>query len=150
MSMTLSDSIHRLMHAYKHLLSNGINTRKIQLSITNIRVLKSVCRRPQSTAHSVAQRMQRDKAQITRALNDLIDAGLIKKVENPTDRRSQLLEPTSKGKKMKAKLDSIESQAVEQLTHNLAPADLEAFLRISQAMADNVEPSLINESTETL
>ncbi|EED33368.1 transcriptional regulator, MarR family [gamma proteobacterium NOR5-3] len=137
------------MHAYKQLLRDGIHAQKIQLSITNIRALKSVCRRPQSTAHSVAQRMQRDKAQITRALNDLIDAGLIKKVENPTDRRSQLLEPTSKGKKIKAKLDSIESQAVEQLTHKLAPADLEAFLRISQAMADNVEPPLISESKET-
>ncbi|MFK7828704.1 MAG: MarR family winged helix-turn-helix transcriptional regulator [Congregibacter sp.] len=150
MSTSLSDSIHRLMHAYKHLLRDGIHAQKIQLSVTNIRALKSVCRRPQSTAHSVAQRMQRDKAQITRALNDLIDAGLIKKVENPADRRSQLLEPTSKGKKILLKLDSIESQAVKQLTHNLATADLEAFLRISQAMADNVAPPLINESTEKL
>lgn len=138
-NVPFGESVHRLMHAYKHLLREGIREQQIELPVTHIRVLKSICRIPQCTAQSIAQRMQRDKAQITRALNDLIDAGLILKVDNPLDRRSQLLEPTSKGKTTMAKLDSAEEWAVKQLTRNLEADDLRLFLRASNIMADSVE-----------
>lgn len=127
------------MHAYKHLLREGIREQEIDLPVTHIRALKGICRTPRSTAHSIAQRMQRDKAQITRALNDLISAGLIDKVDNPLDRRSQLLKPTSRGKKTAAKLDAVEDWAVKQLTRNLEAEDLAVFLRVSNTMADSVE-----------
>lgn len=137
------------MHAYKHFLREGIDAQKIQLSVTNIRVLKSICRRPQSTAHSISQRMQRDKAQITRALNDLIDADLIKKAENPKDRRSQLLVPTPKGKTIMTKLDKVESEAEQRLTRGMKPEDLATFLRLSNAMADKLDLTSTDEGTKT-
>lgn len=137
-SVSLGEAVHRLMHAYKNLLREGIQEQKIELPVTHIRALKGICRSPQSTAHSIAQLMQRDKAQITRALNDLIGAGLILKVDNPLDRRSQLLKPTSKGKKVMAKLDAVEDSAVKQLTRNLEADDLAFFLQISNTMADSV------------
>lgn len=138
---SLGEAVHQLMHAYKHLLREGIREQSIELPITNIRVLKAICRKPQSTAQSVAQCMQKDKAQVTRALNDLIDAQLIVKTDNPADRRSQLLEPTSRGKKVISRLDAVEDRAVEKLTQNLSEEDLALFLRVSTTMADNVEPT---------
>ena len=83
--------------------------------------------------------MQRDKAQITRALNDLIEASLIVKADNPLDRRSQLLKPTPKGRKVMAQIDAVEEWAVEQLTAKLRSDELTLFLRISQTMADSAE-----------
>ncbi|MEP0201729.1 MAG: MarR family winged helix-turn-helix transcriptional regulator [Halioglobus sp.] len=138
-STSLGEAVHRLMHAYKNLLREGIRDQKIDLPVTHIRVLKGVCRSPESTAQSIAQLMQRDKAQITRALNDLIGTGLILKVDNPLDRRSQLLKPTPKGKKVMVKLDSAEDWAVKQLTKDLKANDLAFFLQISNTMADSVE-----------
>lgn len=138
-NIPLGDALHRLMHAYKHLLREGVRAQNLDLPVTHIRALKGICRTPHSTAQSIAQRMQRDKAQITRALNDLIDARLIVKVDNLLDRRSQLLEPTPKGRKVMAKLDAVEDWAVEQMTVNLEVEDLAFFIRISNAMADGVE-----------
>jgi DNA-binding MarR family transcriptional regulator len=138
-NVSLGESVHRLVHAYKHLLREGIRDQQIELPVTHIRVLKGICRASQSTARSIAQRMQRDKAQITRALNDLIDAGLIKKADNPLDRRSQLLEPTRKGQAVMTRLDKAEHWAVKQLTRNLNPDDIALFLKVSNTMAESVD-----------
>ena len=136
---SLSEAVHRLMHAYTHLLREGIRKQQIELPVTHIRVLKGVCRNRKATAQSIAKRMQRDKAQITRALNDLIEASLIVKADNPLDRRSQLLKPTPKGRKVMAQIDAVEEWAVEQLTAKLRSDELTLFLRISQTMADSAE-----------
>ena len=132
--MSLSDTVHRLMHTYKRLLRTGIHQQQLDLSVTQIRTLKGVCHNPNSTAHSIAQYMQRDKAQITRALNDLIDRELIYKTDNPHDRRSQLLLPTSKGSAVMCKLNAAEQWAVAQLTQDLTSEQLDAFLSITQLM----------------
>jgi len=136
---SLGEAVHRLMHVYKSLLRESVRKQKIELPVTHIRALKGICRNPESTAQSIAQLLQRDKAQITRALNDLIDAGLILKMDNPLDRRSQLLKPTPRGKKIMSKLNAVEDWAVEQLTRNLDADDLAVFLRVSNTMADSVE-----------
>ncbi|WP_417544435.1 MarR family winged helix-turn-helix transcriptional regulator [Marinobacter sp.] len=136
---SLSEAVHRLMHAYTHLLREGIRKQQIELPVTHIRVLKGICRNRKATAQSIAKRMQRDKAQITRALNDLIEARLIVKADNPLDRRSQLLKPTLKGRKVMAQIDAVEEWAVEQLTAKLGSDELTLFLRISQTMADSAE-----------
>lgn len=136
---SLSEVVHRLMHAYTHLLREGIRRQQIELPVTHIRVLKGICRNNQITAQTIAKKMQRDKAQITRALNDLIAADLIVRANNPLDRRSHLLKPTSEGEKVMAKLDAIEASAVERLTVNLKNDELKFFLRLSQTMADSVE-----------
>ncbi|MBU2873951.1 MarR family winged helix-turn-helix transcriptional regulator [Marinobacter salexigens] len=136
---SLSEAVHRLMHAYKHLLREGVQRQKIELPVTQIRVLKAICRNDQINAQSIAKRMQRDKAQVTRALNDLIRDGLIVKGDNPLDRRSQLLNPTSEGRAVMTKLDSVEEWAVQQLTAKLESDELAFFLRISQTMADSAK-----------
>lgn len=81
--------------------------------------------------------MQRDKAQITRALNELLAADLIVKQKNPQDGRSQLLKLTAKGDEVIAKLDAIEIWARKRLTKNIASSDLEQFIQVSRRMIDN-------------
>ena len=80
---SLSETLHQLMHTYTNLLLEGIRQQGVELSVTNIRTLKGVCYNPNSTALSISKHMQRDKAQITRALNDLLAAELILKTDNP-------------------------------------------------------------------
>ncbi len=139
--ISLSETVHQLMHTYSHLLLEGIRRQETELSVTNIRTLKGVCHNSHNTAHSIAKHMQRDKAQITRALNDLMDAELIFKMDNPLDGRSQLLEPTAKGKAVMAQLDAAEGWAVKQLTQNLTADELALFLRISRTMVDSATNS---------
>ncbi|SLJ85294.1 MarR family winged helix-turn-helix transcriptional regulator [Psychrobacter sp. DAB_AL43B] len=137
----LSETLHQLMHIYTNLLREGIRRQELELSVTHIRTLKCVCHDLQSTAQSIAKRIERDKAQITRALNDLLAADLIFKTDNPLDGRSQLLQPTAKGKDVMVKLDAAEDWARKQLTQNLTTAELTLFFRVSRNMIDNVKNS---------
>ena len=142
---SLSETLHQLMHTYTNLLLEGIRQQGVDLSVTNIRTLKGVCYNPQSTALSISKHMQRDKAQITRALNDLLAAELILKTDNPLDGRSQLLQLTPKGEAIMTKLNAAEEWAKEQLTQDLSPADLALFFRVSRTMIDNVNNNKITD-----
>ena len=135
---SLSETLHQLMHTYNNLLLEGIRQQGVDLSVTNIRTLKGVSYNPKSTALSISKHMQRDKAQITRALNDLLAAELILKTDNPLDGRSQLLQLTSKGEAIMAKLDAAEEWTKGQLTQDLSPVDIALFFRVSRTMIDNV------------
>jgi len=139
MSSSLGETLHRLVHAYKKQLRADINAQEINLPVTHIRALKGICRNPESTAQSIALRMQRDKAQITRVLNELQQSGLITKIDNPKDGRSQLLRPTTEGEKLMTQINAAERQTVAHITQALSPDDINTFIRLANIISDSVD-----------
>lgn len=137
----MSETLHQLMHTYINLLHQGIKQQGLELTVTQIRTLKVICYNPHSTAKAIADYIERDKAQITRALNDLLAADLIIKTNNPQDGRSQLLELTVKGEEIMVKLDAAEVWAKNQLTQDLNAVELALFFRVSRAMIDKIKDS---------
>ncbi|ENO15245.1 MarR family transcriptional regulator [Marinobacter nanhaiticus D15-8W] len=133
-----SEPLQRLTHAYRSRLRQTILEHRIPLPSTHIRVLKGVCRNPQCTAQSIAERMFRDKAQITRVIKDLLDRNLIIRIPNPDDRRSQLLRPTDQGQALMERIDAIEGQVTAEMTHNIGKDELETFVRLAHRMVDNL------------
>lgn len=81
--------------------------------------------------------MGQDKSRITRVLNDLVHEGLIERSDNPDDRRSQLLAPTSAGKEMFEKISVLEEEAAACLIDGLNADELATFLRIASTMTAN-------------
>lgn len=140
-ALSLSDTIHRLMHRYTHLLREGVRRQGIALPITQIRTLKSIRHLPQSTTQAIADHLKRDKAQITRALNALLSAHLIVKTVNPQDQRSTVLTLTDQGIKALAQMDIAEAWAADTLTEQLDDDELSLFLHISQRMLTTDRPS---------
>ena len=138
-SLSLSETLHRLMHAYKTQLLSDIASQEIGLPITHIRALKGVCRNPESTAQSIALRMQRDKAQITRVLNELQQGGLITKIDNPKDGRSQLLRPTAEGEKITTQISTSELKTVARMTQALSSAEVETFIKLANRISKSVD-----------
>lgn len=136
-TLTLSDALHRLMHAYKKQIRDGIEEQRISIPVTQIRALKGICRRPDITAQQIAQRMRQDKAQITRAINGLIGSGLIEKADNPNDGRSHFLKPTRAGIRLLSKIERLEEQASARMTRNLSDKELKTFIRIAGVMTEN-------------
>ena len=65
----MSETLHQLMHTYINLLHQGIKRQELELTVTQIRTLKS--RMLVTTAVQSQQIIECDKAQITRALNYL-------------------------------------------------------------------------------
>ena len=133
-ALSLSDTLHRLMHRYTYLLREGVRHQGITLSITQIRTLKSIRSLPSSTTQSIADHLTRDKAQITRALQALLKAHLITKHSNPQDQRSALLTITEAGQQILNQLDIAEAWAAKKLTQDLDDEQLALFLTISQQM----------------
>ncbi len=139
---SFSDALHRLMHVYRGQLRSGLREHDIDLPVSHIRALKACARIPQCTARCIARRLDRDKSQITRVVNGLLQAGLIEKHPNPKDQRSQILVPSHAGQSLLLTLDSVERESVARLTRNLSTADLDAFSRISTLMIQNTaEPA---------
>ena len=134
MPESLSDPLHRLTHAYTSRLREVISEQDISLPITHIRALKAVCNDPHVTAHSIAARMRRDKAQITRVLKELLDSELIVKVDNPDDRRSQLLKPTAEGRKVVRKVKTLEARVMGQMTQKLKLDEVKQFILLANKM----------------
>ncbi|WP_105104237.1 MarR family winged helix-turn-helix transcriptional regulator [Microbulbifer pacificus] len=135
---SLSNILHRLVHGYRTCLRAEVSERKLGLPITHIRVLKGICRNSESTAFSIAQRMQRDKAQITRVLKELLSDGLIEKRPNPDDGRSQLLFPTERGCLVMEQLLEVERNTANRMTHGLTKRELQQFTELSARMVANL------------
>ncbi|MEG3115396.1 MULTISPECIES: MarR family winged helix-turn-helix transcriptional regulator [Salinicola] len=135
---TVGESLHQLMHAYKRALRQAYAEAELPLTVSHIRTLKAIRRQAPCTAQHIAHHTQRDKAQITRLLRDLLDADIIVRTPHPDDRRSQMLSLTAHGQAVLARVDTCERQVHARLSSGMAPADLEAFLRLSRLMISNL------------
>ncbi|TCK07602.1 MarR family winged helix-turn-helix transcriptional regulator [Marinobacterium mangrovicola] len=144
----LSDTLHKLMHAYRRLMLETIREQGIDLPITHIRVLKGICRIEECTAHHIASQMRRDRAQIARVVSELVKNGLIMKVTHPQDRRSQLLEPTEAGLQLRERLDQVEEAVTQRLTSPLTADEIEIFEKIAGRMTEQAALDPTHRPTE--
>ncbi|WP_110647454.1 MarR family winged helix-turn-helix transcriptional regulator [Salinicola peritrichatus] len=134
----IGESLHQLMHAYKRALRQAYADAGLTLTVSHIRTLKAIRSLAPCTAQRIAQRTQRDKAQITRLLHDLLDAGIIAKRPHAEDRRSRILALTAHGHGVMEQIDESERHAHQRLAAGLDAADLETFVRLSRLMVDNL------------
>ncbi len=68
------------------------------------RLLLMIANRTGSTAQQLTELLKRDKAQITRLLNDLQQSALVLRQTDPTDGRRQLLQLSEQGQQLAAEL----------------------------------------------
>ncbi|HEY6725499.1 MAG TPA: MarR family winged helix-turn-helix transcriptional regulator [Polyangiaceae bacterium] len=135
----IGDTLYRLFHTYRRALLEAHAHSKIALGVSQVRTLKSVGALPDCTAQAIVGRTLLDKAQITRALNDLERAGLIEKRSHPSDGRSSVITPTAAGKRMLRRLHELETQAGARMAAGLAPDELAQFVRLANRMLDNLQ-----------
>lgn len=133
------ETIRCLAHAVKRQLAIQLEVEALGLVPMQVRVMKIIHKRSPCTALDIASFMQRDKAQITRLISGLIDQGLIKKVPNPEDKRSQFLLLTQEGERIQASLSKISRKAEQSMTKGIAEEDIKAFYATTQKMLKNLE-----------
>jgi DNA-binding MarR family transcriptional regulator len=134
----IGETLHRLLHAYRRALREAYEQGGIALTVVHIRALKSVAGLEDCTAQAIALHTQLDKAQITRALNDLCAEGLIEKQSHPSDGRSSVLALTPPGRALARKIRKLESQAGAQMARGLGARELTDFVRLADRMLDNL------------
>ncbi|MGR5390004.1 MULTISPECIES: MarR family winged helix-turn-helix transcriptional regulator [Vibrio] len=136
---TSLESIFRLVHSVKRQMSEQIESLDSEIAPMNIRVMKIITKKSPCTAIDIAHYLNRDKAQVTRLVNALINQELVKKSPNPEDKRSQLLILTDKGQEVMSKISDIDRDMLKRMTKGMAEDELEQFRKIAKKMAQNLE-----------
>jgi DNA-binding MarR family transcriptional regulator len=132
------DCLFQLLHSFKRNLHHQIEALELDIVPMQVRVLKIIANKPQCTAVDIATFLDRDKAQVTRLLNSLIEQALILKKANPEDRRSQYLLVTQSGEEILAKLAKVEASIFEKMKAGLNEQDLTTFEHVARTMSSNL------------
>ncbi|MEV5026155.1 MarR family winged helix-turn-helix transcriptional regulator [Paenibacillus sp. LPE1-1-1.1] len=80
------------------------------------------------THKDLAQRTDKDPANITRLVDQLERKALVKRAANPNDRRSQLLYITETGRTSAHELAPIEANYVQQMLTDISDEEIQAFM----------------------
>ena len=104
------------------------------------RLLLMLAVKPGSTAQQLTELLRRDKAQITRLLNDLQQAALLQRQNDPTDGRRQLLVLSAQGQQLAAELKAKKRQIAGKMLVGLTT---EQQAQVAQALAQMYQ-NLVN------
>ncbi|MBB5321714.1 MarR family winged helix-turn-helix transcriptional regulator [Marinobacter oulmenensis] len=146
---SIGDTLHQLMHAYRRQLRRSIRDQGITLPVTHIRILKAIGSLKATTAREVARRIGTDKAQVTRALNELEAMAQISRQRDPEDRRSQILAITEDGRSTLDQILTAEAQAAGVMSDSLSDAELDGFREMASTMIRNTLKDTCDTETET-
>lgn len=100
----------------------GVHHLGTEYSLTEARLLYELGERGPATAATLAQFLETDPAQVSRAVGRLERAGLVTRVRDVTDGRAQRLSPTAKGRREFRRLDALSRARAAALTAPLSPA----------------------------
>ena len=138
---SLGESLHRLLHAYKRVLQDGIARAGIPLTVGQIRVLKGITDLPTCTAQAIASGMQQDKGQIARLVKELEARELVTRSPDPEDSRRLVLEATPSGRAMRERLAAVEVEAGAAMAAGLDADQVATFVRLAELMTCNLQNS---------
>lgn len=145
MKEKIAESLHQLVHSYRHHMREEASRSGISIPVSHIRSLKCIHRIQNCHAKDIAERLSLDKSQITRVLKELVSLGYVKKVRNPDNHRSQLLSLTESGDALLNKLMALDQLAVEKMTRHLTEQQIVDFIYIAEMMTNNPYPSLCHK-----
>ncbi|AKF50726.1 MULTISPECIES: MarR family winged helix-turn-helix transcriptional regulator [Pseudomonas] len=84
----------------------------------------------------VAQAAGMESPTLVRLLDQLCQADIVCRTEDPNDRRAKALSLTRKGRALACSIEAELTRLRAEVLQGLQPADLEATLRVLQAFAD--------------
>jgi MarR family transcriptional regulator, organic hydroperoxide resistance regulator len=99
------------------------------LSMWGYMVLLALDSQPLRTQAALAESVGADKTRIISVLDELQNAGLIRRQADPADRRARLLSLTADGLRLRASAQADIQRQEELLLAQLPPGDRRGFLR---------------------
>ncbi|HET6602269.1 MAG TPA: MarR family transcriptional regulator [Gaiella sp.] len=104
-------------------------------------ILSTLRGRAHASQHDLARGIGIEGPTLTRHLDQLEAAGLVRRVPHPDDRRAVLVEPTDAGVELHARLLEVVIAFNRSLTSGLSQDELEALRRALGVLEANVRPS---------
>jgi len=141
--MTLSnhtslESLFHLVHALKQQMHKQIEALDLSITTMHVRAIGIIAEQSPCTASNVANFLKRDKAQVTRLMNTLIEQGFIAKEANPQNKRSQCLCITNEAKTLLKQIQTIEKNVLAKMSTDISIETLEEFQQVTKQLTRNL------------
>ena len=133
------EHLHALMHLFKHQLHRASGPADAGLAPMEARALGFFARNPGSTATELAQHAQRDKAQITRVLQGLLERGLLEREPDAADRRSHHLRLSDAGRTLQRAQQQQRRRLADKMVSGLSIADRATLMALLERLRANLE-----------
>ncbi|PKM20888.1 MAG: hypothetical protein CVV11_05250 [Gammaproteobacteria bacterium HGW-Gammaproteobacteria-15] len=111
------------------------------LTAMHSRLLLMLAAKPGSTAQQLTELLRRDKAQITRLLNDLQQAALLQRQADPVDGRRQLVVLSQQGEQLAAQLKAKKRQIAGKMLVGLTAGQQQQLTQLLAQMYQNLANS---------
>jgi DNA-binding MarR family transcriptional regulator len=135
----MQDNIFGLFYQFKARMLKALSDTGASIAPMHVKSLHIINRTSPCTAQDIALTMGRDKAQVTRLVNDLINRSLVCKQPNPRDKRSQFITLTPSGVEMVKVMGKVQKEIMLFMQKDIAKEDLEAFNRVAELMTENLK-----------
>lgn len=132
------ESLRRLMFELKSRTFDQFNKLNMNVTPMHLVVLRAVSKTGQMTLLNLASEMRRDKSQVARLVNDLVANGMLEKMPNPADKRSQFLTLAESGQTLLDKITPIEERIAAKITRDMPEDEVEHCLALLNKMINNL------------
>jgi DNA-binding MarR family transcriptional regulator len=103
---------------------------ELDLSLTQIRILHKLCRETDDASLKwLADETGNSMPTVSRAVDSLVQRGLVTRVENPADRRAKTIRATDEAFEIAGRLIDLRLAGLEEFASSLAPAEREALAK---------------------
>lgn len=135
---SLEQQIANLTQSLRENISKELIKKEITLTFYQSLVLFRIAEKTPCTAHDVVVSTKKDKAQITRLVNDLIAIGYLDRTPNPKDKRQLLLTLTATGQECFEEIRAVREKISEKMTRGIPQNQQQEMLRWIQLMENNL------------
>jgi MarR family transcriptional regulator, 2-MHQ and catechol-resistance regulon repressor len=119
------------------------------ISVTQCYAMEAVGRLGPRTLNELAAELYLDKSTASRVVTTLERKGYVRRQSHPTDRRAVLIDLTTAGKKLLARIQADLIEETRQLLDDFEPAVIEAAPRLLEKLARAAERRLERRSCST-
>ncbi|MHB0775628.1 MarR family winged helix-turn-helix transcriptional regulator [Halomonas sp. WWR20] len=131
----------QLAFQFKVSAKRAVRQHDLKLNGMHVRLLQMIHAHPGCTANRLVTITGRDKAQITRVIQELESMGLIARTPHPDDRRSHLLALSNDGESLMTRIGKAEDEVERALLKGISRQDQATFIEIGNRMLTNLQDS---------
>ncbi len=121
-------------------MTEKMHAERLSVSFFQALVLLAIGRFDECTAHDIVVVMRKDKAQITRLINELIALEMVTRTKSEKDRRQSLLHLTATGHQYFQRLTDIRTQLNTDMTQGLTAEQQHIMQEALIIMRKNLSP----------
>ncbi|MEC5385041.1 MarR family transcriptional regulator [Uliginosibacterium sp. H3] len=135
------DQLHALMHLFKDRMRQALNVDGGGLGPTEARALRFFSHHPGSTQQDLVAHSGRDKAQITRIVQQLMERELLAREPDPNDGRRFNLQLTKKGLALQEAMHTQRKKLAADMLRDLSKDERQQLGGLLERMRESAEGS---------